>query len=73
MNLALVTGVLVLDLQWIKDVLPNVKGCVGVSESEGNEGRVNTDDALDVDSLLLDDMSMEGFVGRIAHFAGPLN
>lgn len=48
LDLAVVADIAVDDLIGIKDVLPDVEEGVGVSESQDDEGRINTENTLDI-------------------------
>lgn len=71
LNLTLLTGIGILDLERIEDILPHIQQCVGVPEGQHHEIGVDAQDALDVDDGLLDDVGVQGTVGLVADFAGP--
>lgn len=73
MDLALRTGVFIFDLEWVKNVLPDIEGSVSVSEGENDEGRIDADNAFNVNSFFLDNVGVNWFVGAVAHFADPVH
>ena len=73
MDLALGTGVFILDLKWVKNVLPDIEGSVSVSEGESDESRIDADNAFNVNSFFLDNMRVNWFVGAVAHFTDPVH
>jgi len=57
----------------VKDVLPDVKQSVSVSEGKHNEGRVDAEDALDVLLVLLDVVGVDWSIGGITDVAFPVD
>lgn len=59
-------------LEGIKNILPNIQGCVCVPKRKNDKILINTDNALYINGLLFNGMSMYGFVFRTANFALPV-
>ena len=71
LDLAFRTSVFIFNLERVEDILPDIQGSVGVSESENHKCRIYTDNTFDIDSFFLDSMGVEGFVAGITDFTGP--
>jgi hypothetical protein len=59
-------------LKRVKNVLPYVESCVGVSEGKNYEIFVDAYDTLDILSFLFNWMSVDRLVLRSANFAFPV-
>ena len=57
----------------IENILPDISEGVGVPEGQYVEGRVGSQYTLDILSLLLDVVSMEGSVGLITDVTIPID
>ena len=71
MHLAAFGGVLLLDLDGPKQILPDVLNIGGVSEGQNGVVLVDRDDGSDGLHVLLDDVALEGSVGLVAADALP--
>jgi len=59
-------------LEWIENILPNIQGGVGISESQNQKLGVNTHNAFDILCLLLNVVSVDWLIAWITHFALPV-